>query len=46
MPLKATERSIAIEVPNRRRALASEGVHKRLDALADAMEKKGDIALL
>jgi exopolyphosphatase/guanosine-5'-triphosphate,3'-diphosphate pyrophosphatase len=46
MPLKATDRSIAIEVPNRRRALASEGVHKRLDALADAMEKKGDIALL
>jgi exopolyphosphatase/guanosine-5'-triphosphate,3'-diphosphate pyrophosphatase len=46
MPLKVTERSIAIEVPNRRRALASEGVHKRLDALAEAMGKKGDIALL
>jgi exopolyphosphatase/guanosine-5'-triphosphate,3'-diphosphate pyrophosphatase len=46
MPLKVTERTVAIEVPNRRRALASEGVHKRLDALAEAVGRKSDIALL
>jgi exopolyphosphatase/guanosine-5'-triphosphate,3'-diphosphate pyrophosphatase len=46
MPLKVTDRSVAIEVPARRRALASESVHKRLDALAEVMRRKGDIALL
>jgi exopolyphosphatase / guanosine-5'-triphosphate,3'-diphosphate pyrophosphatase len=46
MPLKVTERTVAIEVPNRRRALASESVHKRLDALAEAVGRKADIALL
>jgi len=46
MPLRVTERTIAVEVPNRRRALASEGVHKRLDALAEAFGKKGEMAFL
>jgi exopolyphosphatase/guanosine-5'-triphosphate,3'-diphosphate pyrophosphatase len=46
MPLRVTERTVAIEVPHRRRALATESVHKRLDALAEAFSKKGDIAIL
>lgn len=46
MPLRVTERTVAIEIPHRRRALASESVHKRLDALAEAFGKKGDVAIL
>lgn len=46
MSLRVTERTIAIEIPHKRRALASESVHKRLDDLAEAFGKKGDVAIL
>lgn len=46
MPLKVTDRTVTLEVPNRRRALASEGVHKRFNALADVFGKRGEISLL
>jgi exopolyphosphatase / guanosine-5'-triphosphate,3'-diphosphate pyrophosphatase len=46
MPLRVTERTVAIEVPHRRRALVSESVHKRLDELAEAFGKRGDVAIL
>ena len=41
--LRLTPAKVVLEVPRKREAIASEPVQKRLGALAEAMDKRGEI---